>query len=195
VFDEKQVKSSIRELLDALGCTGDEFEDTPRRIVDMYKRCFKGFEEDPKKYLERTIPTKNQEMVVVKDIEFFSLWPHHLLPYFGSVHIAYVPNKKLLGISKFHSLVECVAAKPQLQEELTSELADLIWESLEPMGVMVVIEALHTCTFIRGRYDYSMMSRTSQKTITSALRGVFAWHATPRMEALMLFKGGEKNAI
>jgi len=194
-MNEEKVQELVRELLEAIGENPNdpELKETPRRIADMYKLCLQGKKVDPRKFLKRTLPTKHSEMITTKGIKFFSLCPHHLLPWFGKAYIAYIPNGRIIGLSKFISLVEVLSQRFQLQETFTSEIADLIWEELQPFGVMVVVKALHTCTFIRGRYDYSVMSRNEMITVTSALRGVFRWHEAPRIEALRLFFGGERD--
>lgn len=191
----KEVEKIVKRLLEAIGEDPEdpELKETPRRIADMYKLCLKGKNVDPAQYLSRPLPTTHNEMIALQGIDFFSLCPHHLLPWFGKVYIAYIPNGKIVGLSKFYSLVEAVSQRLQLQERMTSTIADLIQENLRPYGTMVVVRALHTCTFIRGRYDYSTMSRISMHTVTSALRGVFLWHETPRKEALELFFKSEKT--
>ena len=194
-MNEARVRKLVRELLEAIGENPDdpELKETPRRIADMYKLCLKGKHVDPRQFLKRTLPTEHSELIATKGIKFFSLCPHHLLPWFGKVYIAYIPRGKIIGLSKFISLVEALSQRLQLQETFTSTIADLIWEELKPLGVMVVVKALHTCTFIRGRYDYSVMSRNEMITVTSALRGVFRWHEAPRNEALRLFFGGDRD--
>ena len=164
-----------------------ELKETPRRIADMYKLCTKSCEVDPAKFLSRTLPTEHNELVVLRGINFFSLCPHHFLPWFGKVYIAYIPHHKILGLSKFISLVEVMSQRFQLQETLTSDLANLIVKHLDPKGVMVIVKARHTCTFIRGRYDYSTMTSTAMETVTSAVRGLFLSVEAPRNEALKLF--------
>lgn len=189
-----EIEKCVKDLLKLIGEDPEdpELKETPRRVADMYELCLQGKKVDPAKFLERTLPTEHNEMVAVKGIRFFSLCPHHLMPWFGKAYIAYVPHDKILGLSKFISLVEVLSQKLQLQETLTGEIANLINEHLNPLGVMVVVKAIHTCTFIRGRFDYSTMTRTSMETVTSALRGVFLWHQTPRTEALRLFFEGEE---
>jgi len=182
----ERLEKLLQSVLEELGLEGPEYDETPRRIADALMLCTRGLCEDPRKYLERTLPTEHKEMVVIRPIGFFCVCPHHLWPYYGEVSIAYIPSGKIAGLSKFHSLVECITGKPMLQEELTSEIADIIDEMLKPVGVMVVVEAKHTCMYARGRYDYSVMTPVEERTVTSALRGVFLTAETPRMEALRL---------
>jgi len=184
---QKQLEESVKKILTTLRLTDAEYEETPRRVADLLKLCTRGRDIDPGKFLDRPLPFQHDEMVAVKNIEFFSVCPHHLWPYFGSVDIAYIPNGKIAGLSKFHSVVECIASMPRLQEEITRMVADVMEKKLSPRGTMVVVEAKHTCMFARGRYDYTTMSRVSESTVTSALRGVFLTSEAPRMEALKLF--------
>jgi len=183
---DKTLEMVVEQLLKHLRLAGDEYKETPRRVSDMLHLCTEGMNKNCKEYMGRLLPYKHKEMIAIKHIEFFSLCPHHLMPYFGEVDVAYIPAGCIVGLSKFHSLVECVASKPQLQEALTSEIANTIDETLHPLGCMVIVEAQHTCMFIRGRYDYSQMSRVHEKTITSALRGIMLSTEGPRMEALKL---------
>lgn len=189
----RDAEQSVREMLEALniGSAREELKETPRRIADLYKDMTVGLRIDIKQFFRRTLPTKHNEMVVVKDIEFVSMCEHHFWPFFGKVHIAYIPQNRIVGLSKFVSAVRAVSRKPQLQERMTSELANTIDECLSPKGCMVIIEAQHTCMLVGGRYDYGFPAHTSAKTVTSAVRGVFLTFATPREEALKLIFGGE----
>ena len=183
-----ELQRTIRKLIELIGedPNDPELRETPRRIADMYRDALKGRNVDPKKFLQRKLPTTHHEIVIVKDIEFFSFCIHHLMPFFGKVHIAYIPNEQIVGLSKFWSLVQAYAQRLQIQERLTSQIADAINSELKPYGVMVICEAQHTCMMIRGRYDYSVASRTDAKTITSAVRGVFSWNPSAKEEVLKL---------
>lgn len=189
----KEAETSVKELLEALrlGSVKPELKETPRRIVDLYRDMTVGLRIDIKQFFRRTLPTKHNEMVVVKGIEFVSMCEHHFWPFFGKVHIAYIPQNRIVGLSKFISAVRATSRKPQLQERMTSELANAIDECLQPKGCMVVIEGIHTCMLVGGRYDYGFPAMTAAKTVTSAVRGVFLTFSTPREEALTLIYGGE----
>jgi len=166
-----------------------EHKETPRRIVDLYKDMLSGWKIDIRKFFERPLPSKHNEMIIIKDIEYVSVCEHHLWPFFGKVHISYIPKGKIVGLSKFISAVRAEARRPQLQERMTTELANAIDEMLQPLGCMVIVEGTHTCMLVGGRYDYGMPAHTSAKTVTSAVRGVFLNFDTPRMEALKLIYG------
>ena len=166
-----------------------EMKDTPRRIVDLYQDMLEGDAIDIRTFFDRPLPTEHNEMILIKDIEFVSWCCHHLWPFFGKVHIAYIPKGKIVGLSKFISAVRVISRRPQIQERMVSELAETIDECLKPQGVMVVIEAQHTCMLVGGRYDYGMPSHTSATTTMSAVRGVFLLFEPPRNEALKLIYG------
>jgi len=188
----KEAKRSVREMMEALalGSSKPELKETPRRIADLYRDMTEGLNIDIKKFFKRTLPTKHNEMVIVKNIEFISMCEHHFWPFFGNVHIAYVPQNRIVGLSKFVSAVRAVSRKPQLQERMTSELANTINDCLQPKGCMVIVEATHTCMLVGGRYDYGFPAHTNARTVTSAVRGVFLMFSAPREEALKLIYGG-----
>jgi len=188
----KYAEKSVRELLEALGIGSAkaELKETPRRIADLYRDMTEGTDIDIRKFFKRILPTKHNELVIVKNIEFVSMCEHHFWPFFGYVHIAYIPQNKIVGLSKFISAVRAVSRKPQLQERMATELANVIDECLQPKGCMVIIEATHTCMLVGGRYDYGFPAHTSAKTVTSAIRGVFLTFEPPRNEALKLIFGG-----
>lgn len=164
----------------------EEMKETPRRLADLWKDMLEGMTIDIKEFFKRPLPTTHKEMIIIKDIEFVSWCCHHLWPFFGRVHIAYVPNRTIVGFSKFLSAVRALSRRPQLQERMTSELADAITECLDPLGCMVIIEGVHTCMLVGGRYDYGMPAHTNAETITSAVRGNFLMFEQPRQEALTL---------
>jgi GTP cyclohydrolase I len=158
--------------------------DTPARVCKMYDEIFAGYQMDPWDILSRTFQKEDhQEMVIVKDIEFYSHCEHHMVPFFGVAHVGYIPNGTIVGISKLARLVECFAKRLQVQERMTSQIADSIQSALSPMGVAVVIEAQHLCMSMRG------VKKPEAKTITSAMRGVFLDNAnSARSEFLGLIK-------
>ena len=190
--ENKIAKQKAKELLEALNLNVvEELAETPRRIADLYEDMLVGMNIDIRQFFKRTLPTKHNEMVIVKNIESVSMCEHHFWPFFGKVHIAYVPQNKIVGLSKFISAVRAVSRKPQLQERMTTELANAIDECLQPKGCMVITEGIHTCMLVGGRYDFGFPAHTSAKTITSAVRGVFLTFEPPRQEALKLIYGGE----
>jgi len=193
----KKAEKSVREMLEALGIdsTKEELKETPRRIADLYRDMSEGLDIDIRQFFKRILPTEHNELVIVKDIEFVSTCEHHFWPFFGVVHIAYIPQHRIVGLSKFISAVRAVSRKPQIQERMTSELANAIDECLQPKGCMVVTEAIHTCMLVGGRYDYGFPAHTKARTVTSAVRGVFLLFSAPREEALKLIYGGDSHAI
>lgn len=178
---------NIRDILRAIGEDPDRegLRATPDRVVRMYEEIFGGYDIDPKEVLGTTFEEENhQEMVIVRDIEFFSHCEHHMVPFFGKAHIGYIPNGKIVGISKFARLVDCLARRLQIQERLTSQIADVIMEVLEPAGCMVVIEGVHMCMRMRG------VKNPCSDTVTSAVRGYFLDRPPVRQEFLTLMRKG-----
>lgn len=169
--DRHEIRRQAVSLL--LGTIGEKTDreglvDTPNRVAEMYDEIFAGYLMDPKQILTTTFNEENHhEMVIVKDIPFYSHCEHHMVPFFGHAHIAYIPNGSVVGISKLARLTECFAKRLQIQERMTSQIADAIEELLSPMGVMVVIQAEHLCMEMRG------VKKPGSNTITSAVRGVF----------------------
>lgn len=185
-MDKDKIKRAVRDILEAIGEDPDRegLVDTPKRIANMYEEIFSGLTEDPKKHLEVFFQEeKHEELVLVKDIPFYSVCEHHLVPFYGKAHVGYLPkNGKLTGLSKLARVVETVAKKPQLQERITAEVADAIEQALEPHGVIVIIEAEHMCMTMRG------VKKPGSKTITSVVRGVFKTDAKSRAEAMALIQ-------
>nr|WP_205665608.1 GTP cyclohydrolase I FolE [Anoxybacter fermentans] len=183
-MDKEKIKRAVRDILEAIGEDPERegLKDTPRRIADMYEEIFSGLYEDPKKHLEIYFQDeKHEELVLVKDIPFYSICEHHLLPFFGKAHVAYIPRGgKLTGLSKLARVVETVAKRPQLQERITKTVADILMEQLEPYGVIVVIEAEHMCMTMRG------VKKPGSKTVTSAIRGLFERNHASRAEVMSL---------
>lgn len=183
--NHEQIEQGIRLILEAIGedPNREGLLDTPKRVAKMYAEVFKGLDQDPKEYFATIFSEEHEELVLVKDIPFYSMCEHHLVPFFGVAHVAYIPKGgKVTGLSKLARAVEAVAARPQLQERITTTVADSIMETLEPYGAMVVIEAEHMCMTMRG------VKKPGAKTLTSAVRGCFENDATSRSEVLSLIK-------
>jgi GTP cyclohydrolase I len=185
MIDRKKIEKAVSDILTAIGENKDRegLKDTPRRIVSMYEEIFSGVRKDPKKEL-KTYKTKNEdEMIIIKDIPFYSVCEHHLLPFFGKAHVVYIPKEnKITGFSSLVRVIDVMAKRPLLQERLTHEIADFLMANLSPMGVMVVIEAEHLCLSMIG------VKKPGTLTVTSAIRGVMRSAAT-RAEAFSLIKG------
>jgi GTP cyclohydrolase IA len=184
-IDQERIRAAIRELLLAVGEDPDRegLQETPDRVARMYAELLSGLHHDPRALLQKTFTQKYDEMVVVKDIHFASLCEHHLLPFIGKAHIGYLPSGKIVGLSKLGRVVEALARRPQVQERMTEELADLLMEQLHARGVGVVLEATHTCMTIRGvRKEGSMCT-------TSAMRGTFRTNQPTRAEFMALIYG------
>ncbi len=186
--DHERIRRAVREILIAVGedPTREGLRDTPDRVARMYAEIFSGLHTDPAVHLEKTFTQKHDEMVLVKDIEFSSCCEHHLLPFLGKAHIAYLPNGRVVGLSKLARVVEAVAKRPQVQERMTEEIADLIMTHLKPRGVGVIVEASHTCMTIRG------VRKPGAMTITSSMRGGFLKDSATRAELMALVFGGQR---
>jgi GTP cyclohydrolase IA len=183
--DRTLIEEAVRLILNAIGedPNREGLLDTPKRVAKMYEEVFSGLNEDPKKHFETIFSEDHEELVLVKDIPFYSMCEHHLVPFFGKAHVAYIPkNGRVTGLSKLARAVEAVAKRPQLQERITSTVADSMMEKLEPHGVMIVVEAEHMCMTMRG------VKKPGSKTITTAVRGIFAEDAIARSEVLTLIK-------
>lgn len=182
-MDKKRIENAVREILIAIGEDPDRegLKETPERVARMYEEVFKGLENSPEEHLKIFTEEKNEEMVIVRDIPLYSMCEHHLLPFVGKAHIVYIPGSgKVIGLSKLARIVDNFARRPQIQERLTSQIADFLMENLEPQGVAVVIEAEHLCMTMRGA------RAAGAKTTTSALRGSMRSDARTRSEALSL---------
>ncbi len=188
-MDKPKIERAIRDILEAIGENPDRegLIDTPKRIANMYEEIFSGLKEDEGKHLEVFFQEEqHEELVLVKDIPFYSTCEHHLVPFYGKAHVAYIPKGgKLTGLSKLARVVETVARRPQLQERLTSAVADAIVDKLDPTGVLVVVEAEHMCMTMRG------VKKAGSQTITSAVRGTLRSDAKSRAEALTLINFGK----
>ncbi|MCL2145113.1 MAG: GTP cyclohydrolase I FolE [Endomicrobia bacterium] len=186
-FDEKKAQKAVKLLLEAFGedLNREGIKLTPERVAEFYKEALAGNELDPLKIVKTHYSTEDhEEIVLVKDIPFYSLCEHHLLPFFGKAHIAYIPKKdKIVGVSKLIRLVEVFANRLQLQERLTKQIADTVMKAASPHGVMAVLEAEHLCMTMRG------VKKPGSQMITSAVRGAFLKDVRTRSEALALLKG------
>ena len=185
--DLPRIQAAVREILLALGENPDRegLRETPDRVARMYEEMFSGLRQNPGIVLQKTFTEKYDEMVLVKNISFESMCEHHLLPFFGKAHIAYLPNGRIVGLSKLARIVEILSRRPQVQERMTQELADLVMDELTPRGVGVVIEASHTCMAIRG------VRKTDSMCATSAMRGVFQTNLSTRSEFMALIQTGK----
>lgn len=182
-MDKERIERAVRELLLAVGEDPDRegLLETPRRVANMYEEIFSGLEGDPTRHLKVFSEADNDEMVVVRDIPLYSMCEHHLLPFIGKAHIVYIPAEgKVIGLSKLARIVDHYARRPQIQERLTSQIADFLNDNLHPKGVAVVVEAEHLCMTMRGA------RAAGAKTKTSALRGCIRSDARTRAEALSL---------
>jgi GTP cyclohydrolase I len=184
--DLQRLRAAVREILLAVGEDPDRegLRDTPDRVARMYAELFAGLARDPCEPLRKTFTEKYDEIVVVRDIEFSSLCEHHLLPFIGKAHIAYLPNGKIVGLSKLPRVVDILARRPQVQERMTQELADLLMEQLGARGVAVILEATHTCMTVRG------VRKMGSICTTSAVRGAFQKNLSTRSEAISLIFAG-----
>ncbi len=179
--NHEQIEKAVTMILEAVGedPNREGLLDTPKRVARMYEEIFSGLDQDPKEYFQTIFGEEHEELVLVKDIPFYSVCEHHLVPFYGKAHVAYIPqNGRVTGLSKLARAVEAVSKRPQLQERITSTIADSIMESLEPHGVMVVVEAEHMCMTMRG------VKKPGAKTITSAVRGTLAADSRSRAEVL-----------
>src|SRR2546421_675244 len=187
--DLGRIASGVRLILEGIGedPNREGLLDTPKRVAEMYAELTAGMREDPSEHIVPLSANKHDEMVIVKDISIASLCEHHLAPFVGKCHIAYIPkNGKILGVSKLARLAETFARRLQLQERLTSEIANTLFEKLQPLGVMVVIEAEHTCMTLRG------VKKPGATTVTSAVLGGFRKDPRTRAEAMSLIVGHSK---
>ncbi len=183
--DHAKIEQAVRMILEAVGENPDRegLLDTPKRVARMYAEAFEGLAVNEEKYFETVFSEDHEEMVLVKDIPFYSMCEHHLVPFFGKAHVAYIPRGgRVVGLSKLARAVETVARRPQLQERITATVADAIVRKLDPHGVVVVVEAEHMCMTMRG------VKKPGSKTVTSAVRGIFTNDAAARAEVFSLIK-------
>lgn len=185
--DHDKIQKAVRMILEAVGEDPDRegLLDTPARVARMYAEVFQGLDQDPKEHFSVVFGEDHEEVVLVKDIPFFSTCEHHLVPFFGVAHVAYVPRGgRVTGLSKLARAVDAVTKRPQLQERITSTIADAIMEKLEPHGVFVVLEAEHMCMTMRG------VKKPGSKTVTTVARGIYAEDVVKRDEVFKMIKMG-----
>jgi GTP cyclohydrolase I len=186
--DLPRIERAVREILSAIGENPDRDSlcETPARVARMYAELFCGLHSDPGRHLKKVFTETYDEMVLVRDIAFNSMCEHHLLPFLGKAHVGYLPRGKVTGLSKLARVVEEISRRPQIQERMTHQIADLINAELDPKGVIVILEAEHTCMTIRG------IKKPGSLTVTSAVRGLFKSNPASRAEAMALINGAAK---
>ena len=184
-MDLKKIEKGVRLILEGIGEDPDRpgLKETPERVARMYQEVFAGLETPTEELLKAIEGETHDEMVLLKDIPFYSVCEHHMIPFIGKVHVAYIPSGgKIVGLSELVKSVEVLAKRPQVQERLTTQLADLIMERLKPKGAMVIIDAEHLCISMRG------VKKPGSRTVTSAVRGIFRTKSSTREELLELIK-------
>lgn len=183
-MDKAKIEEGVRLILEGIGedTAREGLLDTPKRVANMYEEICAGLEQDPAEYFKVLFNEDHQDMVLVRDIPLYSMCEHHLAPFFGVAHIAYIPGPsgEICGLSKLARVVDAYARRPQIQERLTSQIAECIVENLHPLGMLVVIEAEHLCMSMRG------VRKPGTKTVTSAVRGLFQTDSRTRAEAMAL---------
>jgi GTP cyclohydrolase I len=186
--DLPRIERAVREILAAVGEDPDRegLLETPRRVARMYAELFRGLHEDPREHLQKFFTEQYDEMVLVRDIAFNSMCEHHLLPFTGKAHIGYVPNGRVIGLSKLARVVEVVSLRPQVQERMTEEIANLLISELNVKGVAVVLEATHSCMTIRG------IKKPGSICVTSAMKGIFRSNLSSRSEVMTLIYGDRR---
>jgi len=184
--DQPRVERAVREILLAVGEDPDRegLLETPARVARMYAELFSGLHDDPRVHMQKAFTEKYDEIVLVRDISFNSICEHHLLPFMGKAHIGYMPQGRVVGLSKLARVVEVVSRRPQVQERMTETIADLIIEELGARGAAVVVEASHTCMTIRG------VRKPGSLCVTSAMKGIFRSNLSSRSEVMALIYGG-----
>lgn len=184
-IDLDRIAAAVQEILLAVGedPQREGLRETPRRVAKMYAELFSGLHQDPAKHTKKVFAEQHDQMVLVRDISFNSMCEHHLMPFMGKVHIAYLPNGRIIGLSKLARVVEVISHRPQVQERMTQAVARLLMEELTPRGVAVVVEAVHTCMTVRG------VKKPGAVCVTSALEGAFLKNQTSRAEVMALIHG------
>jgi GTP cyclohydrolase I len=187
LIDQEKIKTAVKMLIEAIGedPKREGLADTPRRVAEMYTELFTGIEQDPKEELKVGFEESHREMVIVRDIPFYSMCEHHLLPFYGTAHVGYIPNTngRVVGASKLARVVEIISKRPQLQERMTSAIADAVMDAIKPDGVAVVVQAEHLCMIMRG------IKKPGSALVTSALRGTFRSRPDTRNEFFSLLQG------
>ena len=182
-MDKRKIEKAVRDILEAIGENPKrkDLEETPRRVAEMYEEIFSGIKQNAEKELEVILEQKHEEIVLLKNIPLYSVCEHHLLPFIGKAHVAYIPKQgRVTGLSKLARVVDILSKRPQVQERLTTQIAEIIMHKLKPQGCMVVIEAEHLCMTFRG------VKKPGVLTVTSAVRGVFKENQKTRAETLAL---------
>lgn len=184
--DAERIKKAVLEILDAVGehLGREGLKATPERVARMYAELLSGMNEDPREHLKSAFTENYDEIVLLRDIPFYSMCEHHMMPFIGKAHVAYLPDGKVLGVSKLARIVDCFARRLQLQERLTAQIADSLMEGLKPLGVAVVLEASHSCMTIRG------IKKPGSVMVTSAVRGIFKKDPRSRNEVMSLLRNG-----
>ena len=187
MIDETGIRAAVVSIIKAIGedPNREGLVDTPKRVAEMYAELFMGLNMDPREELTVGYEVGHREMVIMRDIPFYSMCEHHLLPFYGVVHIGYIPNAdgRVVGLSKLARVVEITASRPQIQERMTTEIADAIMDGLKPSGVAVVVQAEHLCMIMRG------VKKPGSSIVTSAIRGAFRSHPESRAEFFSLLQG------
>jgi GTP cyclohydrolase I len=184
-MDKRKIEKAIRDILEAIGEDPgrQDLLETPRRVAEMYEEIFSGISKNPSRELEITLEQKHDEIILLKDIPLYSMCEHHLLPFIGKANVAYIPkNGRVTGLSKIARLVDVLSKRPQVQERLTTQIAEIIMLKLKPKGCMVVIEAEHMCMSMRG------IKKSGTLTVTSVVRGIFQANEKTRAETLALIR-------
>ena len=187
-IDEARIEKAVREILSAVGedLQRDGLKNTPGRVARMYSELLAGMQEDPNKHLAGVFNENYDEIVLLRDIPFYSICEHHLMPFIGSAHVAYLPDGRILGVSKLARIVDCFARRLQTQERLTYKIADFLMNNLKPLGIAVVLEAAHSCMTIRG------IKKPGSMMVTSAVRGIFRKDPRSRNEIMSLIHNRSK---
>jgi GTP cyclohydrolase IA len=182
IVDIEKIEKAVREILEAVGedLQREGIRKTPARVARMYAELLGGMQEDPKRHLDSVFTENYDEIVLLRDIPFYSICEHHLMPFIGTAHVAYLPKGKVLGVSKLARIVDCFARRLQVQERLTDQIADFLMNNLKPYGVAVVLEASHSCMTIRG------IKKPGSVMVTSSLRGTFKSDPRSRSEVMSL---------
>jgi len=184
-MDRKKIERAVRDILEAIGENPKrkDLEKTPQRVAQMYEEIFAGIKDDPQKELEVVLEQKHDEIILLKGIPLYSVCEHHLLPFIGKAYVAYIPKGgRVTGLSKIARVVDILSRRPQVQERLTTQIAEIMMSKLEPKGCMVIIEAEHLCMSMRG------VKKPGTLTVTSAVRGIFQKNEKTRAETLALIR-------
>lgn len=188
-IDLAKIEKAVRQILEAVGedTNREGLKDTPKRVARMYLELLEGMNEEPKRHIRTIFREKYDEIVLLRDIPFYSVCEHHLMPFIGKAHVAYLPDGKVLGVSKLARVVDSFAKRLQVQERLTEQIADFLMKNLKPKGVAVLMEASHSCMTIRG------IKKPGSVMVTSALRGIFIKDPRSRSEVMSLMHNGGKH--